>query len=199
MTEPSFYDALKASYNSPHEQMTSLSRYGYDRDKELSNHNQQAYYNKTTKKLLYSVSGTHNLHDWGTNAYLAVGKIKDTNRYKSADEGLKKAKQKYGVDNATIYGHSLGGTIAGYIGSKNDTVKTLDKGATIGQKVRSNEKAYRTALDPVSLLNIGSKHMTTLPNRNKKIITGVLPVDAVVNGIRAHNVDSIKGLETRFV
>ena len=42
-----------------------------------------------------------------------------------------------------MYGHSLGGTIAGYIGGKGDTVKTLDKGATIGQKVRSNEKAYR--------------------------------------------------------
>ena len=38
---------------------------------------------------------------------LAVGKIKDTNRYKSADAGLKKAKLKYGVSDASIYGHSL--------------------------------------------------------------------------------------------
>ena len=197
--EPSFYDSLKASYNNPHEQKTSLSRYGYERDDVLSDHNQQAYYNKTTKKLLYNVTGTHNLRDWGTNAYLAVGKIKDTNRYKSADAGLKAAKAKYGVDSATVYGHSLGGTIAGYIGSKNDTVKTLDKGATIGQKVRSNEKAYRTAFDPVSILNANSKHMTTLPNENRKITTGILPVDGVLNGIRAHDVDSVKNQKVRFV
>ena len=88
-TEPSSYDSLKASYTNPHEQKTSLSRYGYGRDDALSNHNQQAYYNKTTKKLLYNVTGTHDLGDWGTNAYLAAGKIKDTNRYKSADKGFK--------------------------------------------------------------------------------------------------------------
>ena len=98
-----------------------------------------------------------------------------------------------------MYGHSLGGTIARYIGSKNDNVKTLDKGATIGQKVRSNEHAYRTAFDPVSLLNANSKNMTTLPNKNKNLMTGILPIDAVVNGIKAHNVDSIKGQSNRFI
>ena len=113
---------LKASYKSSHEQATSLSRFGYNRYEELSNDNQQDY----------TVTGTHDAKDWGTNAYLAAGKIKDTNRYKSADDGLKKAKLKYGVSDAAIYGHSLGGTIAGYIGGKGDTVKTLDKGATIG-------------------------------------------------------------------
>ena len=95
--------------------------------------------------------------------------------------------------------HPLGGTIAGYIGGKGDTVKTLDKGATIGQKVRSNEKAYRTAFDPLSLLNANSKNMTTLPNTNKKIMTGLLPLDAVINGVKAHDVDSIKGQTSRFL
>ena len=112
---------------------------------------------------------------------------------------MKKAKLKYGVSDASIYGHSLGGTIAGYIGGKGDTVKTLDKGATIGQKVRSNEKAYRTAFDPVSLSNANSKNMTTLPNTNRKITTGLLPLDAVINGVKAHDVDSIKGQISRFI
>ena len=110
-TEPNMYDMLKASYKNSHEQATSLSRFGYNRDEELSNDNQQAYFNPEKKKLIYTVTGTHNAKDWGTNAYLAVGKIKDTNRYKSADAGLKKAKLKYGVSDASIYGHSLGGTI----------------------------------------------------------------------------------------
>ena len=135
----------------------------------------------------------------GNQCIPCFGKIKDTNRYKSADAGLKKAKLKYGVSDASIYGHSLGGTIAGYIGGKGDTVKTLDKGATIGQKVRGNEKAYRTAFDPVSLLNANSKNMTTLPNTNKKVLTGLLPLDAVINGVKAHDIDSIKGQTSRFI
>jgi hypothetical protein len=118
--------------------------------------------------------------------------LKDTNRYKSADETLKKAKVKYGVNEASIYGHSLGGAISGYISGKSDKVHTLDKGATVGQKVRNNEKAYRTAFDPVSILNANSKNMTTLPNKNKKFTSGIIPLDAVVNGLHAHNVDSIK-------
>ena len=198
-TEPNMYDVLKASYKNSHEQATSLSRFGYARDEELSNDNQQAYFNPEKKKLIYTVTGTHNLKDWGTNAYLAVGKIKDTNRYKSADAGLKKAKLKYSVSDASIYGHSLGGTIVGYISGKGDTVKTLDKGATIGQRMRSNERAYRTAFDSVSLLNANLKNMTTLPNTNKKITTGLLPLDAVINRVKAHDVDSIKGQTSRLI
>ena len=197
--EPDLYDIVKASYKGEDEQKNSLGKYGYVRDKDLSNENQQAYYNADKKKLIYSVTGTHNAKDWGTDAYLALGKLKDTNRYKDADNGLKKAKAKYGVTEASIFGHSLGGSIAGYIGGKGDKVSTLDKGATIGQKVRNNEKAYRTAFDPVSILNANSKNMTTLPNTNKKLQTGFLPLDAIVNGFNAHNVDSVKGQKTRFV
>ena len=72
-TDPNMYDVLKASYKNSHEQATSLSRFGYNRDEELSNDNQQAYFNPEKKKLIYTVTGTHNAKDWGINAYLAVG------------------------------------------------------------------------------------------------------------------------------
>ena len=51
---------LKASYKNSHEQATSLSRFGYNRDEELSNDNQQAYFNPEKKKLIYTVTGTQN-------------------------------------------------------------------------------------------------------------------------------------------
>ena len=101
-TYPNMYDVLKASYKNNHEQATSLSRFSYNRDEELSNDNQQAYFNPEKKKLIYTVTGTHNAKDWGTNAYLAVRKIKDTNRYESADAGLKKAKKNR---NSRLLGH----------------------------------------------------------------------------------------------
>ena len=61
-----------------------------------------------------------------------------------------------------IAGHSLGGTIAGYIASEGDKVTTLDKAATIGQCIRKNEKAYRVSGDVVSALHKSKEGMTTL-------------------------------------
>ena len=190
--EPDFYDVLKASYADTATQKTSLGKYGYQRDDDLSNHNQQVYYNPIQHKILYDIAGTHNLIDVGTDMYLAAGHLKDTNRYKEADTTLQKAKSKYGVNAATVTGHSLGGSIAGYVANKQDKVITLDKGATIGQKIRSNEKAYRTSGDAVSLLSAGTRGMTTLPNPNKSIHTGNSVVDIAGNILNAHNVSNIK-------
>ncbi len=180
------YDALKSSYGDKKSQQ-QLKNAGYNYDSMLSNHNQQVWYNPNTKKMLFNVAGTHNLKDWGTDLYLAFGKLKDTNRYKEARNILNEAKRKYGNDIETkISGHSLGGAIAQYVGGKDDKVYTLDKGATIGQKTRSNENAYRTDGDIVSALNANSTRMKTLNNYNKA--QGFLPLDI----LKAHDVNNIK-------
>ena len=163
----------------------------YTLDHSLSNHNEQVYVDARDKKLLYSITGTHNFSDIGADIYLGLGLIKNTHRYHEAEEVLHKAKAKYAGYSTTVASHSLGANLAGYVSSKNDTVLTLDKGATIGQKVRSNEKAYRTSGDLVSVLNANSTNMHTLGN--PKWQTGILPVDA----FRAHDVDNIK--KTVFV
>jgi hypothetical protein len=87
------YDTLKASYK-PNEEAFKLKRYGYDLDKSLSNDNQQVWYNPKKNKLLYTIAGTHNVQDVGTDIYLGLGKLKDTNRYKEADKTLKTAQEK---------------------------------------------------------------------------------------------------------
>lgn len=180
------YDALKSSYGDKKARQ-QLTNAGYQYDSMLSNRNQQVWYNPNDRKLLYNIAGTHNIKDWGTDAYLAVGKLKDTNRYKEAKQTLENAKLKYGKDITTnITGHSLGGAIAQYIGNKNDKVYTLDKGATIGQRTRSNENAYRTSGDAVSVLSTGATRMKTLENRNRA--TGFLPFDT----LKAHNVENIR-------
>ena len=172
------YNALKASYK-PTDKLGKKGQ--YVKDKELSNDNEQVYYNKKKKKLLYSVSGTHNLKDWGTDLYLGLGHLKDTNRYKEADEVLKKAKEKYHPRKTVGVGHSLGGSIVGYLPVDKST--TLDKGATLFQPTQQNEKAYRTKGDVVSMFGTGIK---TLKNPNIK--TGILPIDA----LKSHNVENIK-------
>jgi hypothetical protein len=185
------HDVLKNSYSSKAKQSTAFKSSGYNYDADLSNDNQQVYYNPTNKKLLFSVAGTHNLSDWGTDAYLAMGHLKDTNRYKSAKSTLDKAKAKYNPENTTIAGHSLGGSVSQYIAGGNDKVYTLDKGATIGQKTRSNENAYRTSGDIVSLFNANSTRMKTLSNPN-------FIQDGALGAYFAHDVSNIKNSNIRI-
>jgi len=159
---------------------------GYVLDRKLSDHNNRIYYNPTDKKLLHNVVGSHTLHDWVDNAKIAVGYgFKESNRYKTSHKKLRQAKQKYNINDATVVGHSQGAYTAGMISGKNDKVVTLNKAATIGQKVRNNETAYRTN-DLVSLLNANSKHTVNLQPDNKQ--TGIKIVDAYNN----HLVDAIK-------
>ena len=181
------YASLKASYGDK-KGLKNLEKRGFVKDNELSNDNQQTYYNSKKKKLLYTVSGTHNLNDWGTNAYLAMGKLKDTNRYKEADRNLKLAKLKYNPTRTVLTGHSLGGGIINGIGSSSDKIKTLDAGYTFGQKARSNVKNYRTSGDIVSSLS-PPKNTITLSNPNKN--TYIYPIDA----LNAHNVNNIKNFK----
>jgi hypothetical protein len=175
--DPSLHDIIKAGYGNK-KYKEKLKKFGYNIDNKLSSGNHQVYYNDKNKKLLFNVTGTHNASDWITDGYLAVGKLKNTTRYKEADKMLKIARDRYKPSNVSVTGHSLGGSIAGYISGKNDKVLTLDKEATIGQKIRNNENALRTSGDLVSLLNANSKHMTTLKNPNYS--TGIMPIDIII-------------------
>ena len=179
--DPTLHEVIKNSY----EKNKKKNIKGYDLDESLSNHNQQVYYNKNNNKLLYSVTGTHNLSDVGTDIMLGLGRIKNTKRYKEADETLKKAKSKYGVDKAMIASHSLGSSIGSLVGSGNDDIYSLDKGA-VGQKVRNNEKNFRTQGDIVSLLSNNDSNTTNLINPHEP--TGHFIKDV----LNAHNVNNIK-------
>jgi len=179
----SLYDTLHNSYQPLREQKKFYKDRGYYLDKKLSNDNQQVLYNPTSKKLLYNIAGTHNLKDWATDAYLLFGKVKDTNRYKDADNTLKQAKLKYGVNNATITGHSLGATLGNYIAKPEDKAYLLDEGATFGQKQRNNDnhQHFRTRGDLVSALVSNHSNVKTLSNKNVS-----------KDFLRAHNVENIK-------
>jgi hypothetical protein len=205
----SLHDVLKSSYMDKNKQANELAKHNYKYDSMLSNHNQQIYYNPDDRKLLNVVTGSHNLADWGTDAYLAVGKLKDTNRYKEADRTLKEAKKKYGIDSATVAGHSLGASIGSYIAGSGDQFYGLDAGYTIGQKTRSrdgNHHHYRTTGDVVSALGANAKNMTTIDTHDNGIIGNlknsvaiggaIHPIAGIAHGIRsivqAHDINKIR-------
>ena len=175
------YSTLKNGYGKNKKDLN-----GYILDRNLSDHNNQIYYNPTNKRLVHNINGSNSLHDWVDNAKIAMGYgFKESNRYKTSHKKLRQAKEKYGVGTATVLGHSQGGYTAGMISGKNDKVLTLNKAATIGQKVRNNERHFRTK-DMVSLLNSNSKHTINLKPDNKQSI--LKPVNAYNN----HLVDAIK-------
>ena len=97
----SFHSVLKNGYRDQPKKRIG----GYFLDNDLSNDNNQVYYNPKKNKLLYNVTGTHNLKDWGVNAKLFTGLgFKESDRYKQSHQGLRQAKEKYGVQNATFTG-----------------------------------------------------------------------------------------------
>jgi hypothetical protein len=69
------YDSLRVGYiPNENKKAQEMLKYGYEIDKGLSNDNQQVYYNPDNKKLLYNITGSHNLSDWAnSDLKLALG------------------------------------------------------------------------------------------------------------------------------
>jgi hypothetical protein len=130
-----------------------------------------------------------------------LGGYKDTSRYKQADETLKAAKAKYNPADVSITGHSLGGRIVQDIAKTSDRVIALDPAQTIGQKVKANQRIFRSAGDVVSLASAGSKNITTLPNPHiREIIPALISGNpnaigtaAAIDAFHAHDIGNIKG------
>ena len=81
-----------------------------------------------------------------------------------------------------VAGHSLGSSIANYIGSKNDQIIGLSGGYTISQKTRANTTNYRTGGDLVSLFGTGQKYVKTINNS----------IPFLSSPWTSHNIDAIK-------
>jgi hypothetical protein len=179
------FTPINAGYKSAKYQNQELGKYGYNRDNQLSSKNQQVYFNPSNNKLLVNVAGTHNLSDIGTDLYLGLGLLKQTNRRKQADQVLKQAKAKYGVNMATLTGHSLGSGITNSISKGGDKVFNSNSAYGINQKARANVKNYNVYGDPVSFFS-PNKNSTNVSNNNNA--TGFAPLD----GLFAHNTKNFK-------
>lgn len=175
------YDVIKQGYKK------NPKLDGFILDKDLSNRNEQAYYNPTEKKYIYNVSGTKSLNDWGVNMFLGAGKLKSTKRYLDAHKGLRQFKEKYKVNNVVVSGDSLGGAIVKNIASKGDKVHTFNKASVIGSKSRSNQTDWRVSGDPISFLDKYRKNTKTLENTNYQ--TKIKPIDMY----KAHLPSNLKG------
>ena len=179
------HTALKNTYDTRENQSKYGKDCGYDYDPELSNDNQQIYYNKDKKTLMMSVAGTHNASDIGTDLKMMVSKggVKQTDRYREAEMTLGKAKAKYNPATTTGIGHSLGGTII-------SNLDGIDKKTTYNKahmnpftKTPGNETAVRSYGDAVSFLSRGNKHTHNIAGGS---------ITDPYTWLKAHNTDNLK-------
>ena len=123
------YDGLAASYKSNEEADAIMRKYGYELNSNLSDPETKVYYQPKTKDLLVSFRGTKNLlNDVPTDAALAFGQIRNTDRWKRSNDTYKKAKDYYDESTTHLIGHSLGGGLASSIGRSEDKIITYNKG-----------------------------------------------------------------------
>jgi hypothetical protein len=125
-----------------------------------------------------------------TNAQIALG-IK-TQREKNERKNIERTKQKYGVDNATITGSSLGGFLSSQIAKKNDKVYTYNKASLPFTPIKNNETHYRTSNDFVSLPTLGTKHTKTIGNQGQKPSLLTNPFNIIKGSLDAHSVKHLK-------
>ena len=181
----SLHGALKNTYDTKDNQSKFGKDCGYDYDQDLSNDNQQVYYNKDKNHLMFSVSGTKSLNDIGTDLKMMVSKdgVKNTDRYREARDTLNKAKNKYNPSSTTGVAHSLGGTIISNLDGIDKKI-TMNKAHTNPfTKTPGNETHIRTYGDAVSFLSSMNKHTSN--------VTGGSITDPKT-WLTAHNTDNIK-------
>lgn len=155
-TKPQLYDVVSSSYGSK-KSVNRLETLGYAKDKELSNHNQSVFYNPNEKKAIVAIAGTHNLKDWGTDAYYALtGDVKNTSRYKEALSTYKKTHEKYHPASTVVSMHSLSGAFGSELPKlgANDRFITYNKAAhPLTTTVKPHETNVRAFGDVVSLFS----------------------------------------------
>ena len=124
-------------------------------DEHLSGRRVKVYNNPLTNQTIVSHRGTASLKDWGTDGLMAVG-IENTNRFKHSKKIQKEAEKKYGKDNISTVGHSLGARLSEKYGDNSKEIITLNKPTTLrtaGKRISNKQTDIRSSRDVVSLLH----------------------------------------------
>jgi hypothetical protein len=148
----SSYDAanlLKHSYYK-----TRSDEGDYKIDPELSNEYAQTYTKDGNAYVVHR--GTHSFNDWLTNTRLAFGNKNDY-RFRAGRNIQEAAEKKYGANNTTTLGHSLGSAIAKEVGANSKEIIALNRPSLpldiiSNRKLPDNLYDVRTSFDPVSAL-----------------------------------------------
>jgi hypothetical protein len=156
---PTLYDTLRVGYlPSESQQGKQMSKYGYQIDKGLSNENQQVYYNPESKKLLYNITGSHNLTDWvNSDLKLALG-IRKNDGKPIIERGIEKLlpeSWKKGFDRS--YENVFGG------------FKDTDRYKQADETLKAAKAKYNPADVSISGHSLGGRIVQDIAKKNDKV------------------------------
>jgi hypothetical protein len=109
------WDLTNIAYSPASERQNQLdSKYAgrFKVDNRFNFDNYSAVWDSQENKLLHLHRGTTNWDDAATDAYLAVGQLGQTSRYKTTEERVRQVHNAYSNVRHAHLGHSLGGTLA---------------------------------------------------------------------------------------
>jgi hypothetical protein len=139
-------------------------------DKDLTNKHERVYVNEATKEVMTVYRGTDKndlSNDLMTDTTIVFGFENLSSRFKKANAKFEETFLKYEDYTHILTGHSMGGSIAKYVGTKNkelvNEVHMFNPGSGFGSllnKGEYNEKihGHYTAGDPISVLGIDGDH-----------------------------------------
>lgn len=142
---------IQQSYNPSLENVNE-----YEIDKELSGQRAKVYRKSGTNEAVVVHRGTKGLSDLTNDVKLALGlDISNSNRVKHAKEVQQKAEQKYGSQNVSTVGHSLGSYVASTVGQNSKEIINLNKAVVprdVGKEISAKETNIRSRGDIISRL-----------------------------------------------
>jgi predicted esterase YcpF (UPF0227 family) len=155
--------------------------YGFKLDESLSSQKNSVFVNPNSGEVVISYKGTNpvNMEDLWDDFNIILGTETHTSRFKNAEDVYKNVESKFGKDNLRIVGHSLGASVAMYIGEKHDIeTHSYNPGISYRSAFQSHKNnvnksyVYTTESDPVSILRYANMdaHRTFVDVRQKDVI-----------------------------
>lgn len=160
----------------------------FDVDHELSGDKVKVYRRKNSKQAVVVHRGTQGLGDIALDFRYILGQdINNSDRAKHAREIQEKAEAKYGKDNTTTVGHSLGSKLSSLVGNNSHEIINVNKAVApqdLFKKIDDKETNIRTKYDPVSALMAlkGHKNTFTIPS-------------TTINPLAEHSTDALDRIE----
>ncbi len=156
-------------------------------DSDLTTKETQTYVNPKTGQVLVVHRGTQGLRDVFTDiAYTATGY--KGKRFKDANKIQKQAESKYGAENISTLGHSLGSLVSSDVGSNSKEIINYNKPIIPWSRKRENEYNISTENDPFSWFY--------RPKKNEKHIK----IESnTVNPIQEHSINQLDKLENEMM
>ena len=173
-------NALKNSYGK------SKKKQGFDGYEPVSNLTDteaQVYFNPKTNHAIVSHRGTQGIGDAFQDVAYGLTGYKGR-RFKKAERVQKEAERKYGSQNVSTVGHSLGSLISSDVGRNSKEIINYNKPVVPFGKKRENEYVVKTANDPFSFFNKPSKSDT-----KTKVIQS-----KTINPLYEHSTDRLDAL-----